>query len=296
MGKRITQANDLPIWFDTSKYDFATQLNAVGWYEQLQIRGLCHEIALTAEKDIEGLNEFYGCDSIELLSAVRANPLFSCRDNQFQQCVEEWMGVDHPLDYQSANPPGIFGITPCDIREIVWEWEPNLQKEFLDWLQVDRAPGSRATRKKPPRPRRNWIFRPVTSKYITPIQINPHFPDKVLQKSLNLFISNQRKKMGSDIPLKDKRSNTFNEWCNCGLLQYLDLSIWSLQENTSITNKAFVQGIFPKNFEKGEENIRTTTKKHAAIILNQQAEPSLSMSVLFAYARLEGFLESSEPD
>ncbi len=296
MGKRITRANDLPIWFDTGKYDFATQLDAVGWYEQLEIRGLCHEIALTAEKDIEGLNEFYGCDSIELLSAIRANPLFSYRDSQFQQCIEEWMGLNDPVIYQSAYPPGIFGITPLDIRKIVREWEPNLQKEFLDWLQVDRAPGSPATRKKPPRPTRNWVFRPLTSRYITPIQINPNFPDKVLQKSLNLFISNQREKTESDIPLKDKRSNTFNEWCNCGLLQYLDLAIWSLQENTNITNKAFVQGIFPKNFEKGEENIRTTTKKHAAMILNPQAETSLSMAVLFAYARLEGFLESLEPD
>jgi len=293
LGKRITRANDLPIWFDTSKYEFATQLDSVGWYEQLEIRGLCQEIVLTAEKDIESLNDFYECNSTEFLSAIRADPLFSYRGSKFQHCVEEWMGFNDPVKYQSAYPPGIFGITPLDIRDIMWEWEPKLQKEFLDWLQVDNAPGSSATRKKPPRPRRNWVFRPLTSRYITPIQINPNFPDKVLQKSLSLFISRQREVEGSESPLKDKRSNTFNEWCNCGLLQYLDLAIWSLQENTSITNKAFAQGIFPNNYEKGEENIRTTTKKHAAMILIHRTESGMSMAVLFAYARLEGFLRSS---
>lgn len=296
MGKRITRTDDLPEWFESSKYDDATRLDARGWHEQLNIRRLCHEMLEESEgdDDEEGLLDFYGCEPADFLSAVRASPIFTYRGSKFERCVEESMGSDHPIRYQSAYPPGIFGITPIDILTIILEWEPKLREEFLDWLQSDNALSPSQTRKYPPRPTRNWVFKPLTSRYITPIQINPNFPDKVLQKSLSLFISRQREVEGSESPLKDKRSNTFMEWCDCGLLQYLDLKIWSFQEKTNITNKALAQGIFPNNYEKGEENIRTTTKKHAAMILSPRTNSAISMAVLLADARLEHFLVSQE--
>ena len=54
------------------------------------------------------------------------------------------------------------------------------------------------------------------------------------------------------------------------------------------------QGMFPQNHEKGEENIRTTTKKHASIILDRRTNSDLSMAGLWAYARLEEILERQE--
>ena len=85
------------------------------------------------------------------------------------------------------------------------------------------------------------------------------------------------------------------EWCNCGLLQYLDLSIWSIEEDRSITNKALAHGIFPNNYDKGEENIRTTTKKHASNILDEGIESAVFMSRLRAYAALEEYQKEKSP-
>ena len=41
MAKRIKHVSELPSWFDLKKYDFAEKLDALGWYQQLAIRGMC---------------------------------------------------------------------------------------------------------------------------------------------------------------------------------------------------------------------------------------------------------------
>ena len=83
------------------------------------------------------------------------------------------------------------------------------------------------------------------------------------------------------------------EWCDCGLLQYIDLTLWSMEVGTSITNKALASGIFPNNSEKGEENIRTTTKKHARAILEDNIQDSMFIPTLRAYAQFEVLSEES---
>lgn len=287
MGKRITHAADLPEWFDTTKYGKALQLDARGWYEQLTVINLCYEI--TEELlELTDPDDFYGFIPVEFLSAVRGSPIFSYYSSRFEQ------PIDHPIQYQLEYPPGILGITAYDIGSIILEWEPKRQKEFLDWLEFKRVQHSSPKNHKLPRSRVPWLFKPLKGRYITPIEITPELPDQVLRQSFELFVSQQREKFDSCFLDKDKRANTFLEWYNCGLLQYLDLAIWSIQENTSITNKALARGIFPRNYDKGEENIRTTTKKHASTILGGGTKSGVSMRTLWAYARLEDFLESQE--
>lgn len=287
MSRQIRSSSGLPLWFRAEKYHFATQLDSVGWYEQLEIRGLCHELVLDSGSR-EDFHSCFECEWTELLEAVRAEPQFLYRGTKFQDGVEDWMGLNYPATYHSEYPPGFFGITPFDIRKIVSEWSPKLRKEFIRWLDNDSETSTRLARRAP-RPSVNWAFKPLKSSYATPIQINANFPDKVLQESLDRYISEQREVLGSAHLMKQKRSNTFNEWCDSGLLQYLDLSIWALQNDVKITNKVFANGIFLGSIEKGEENIRTTTRKHAAIVLNPSAVSGLSLAALRAYAQLEGF-------
>ena len=304
MAKRLTKVSDLPDWFNTENYTGILKLDARGWYEQLSIRELCYNmVRCQIEGDLlyEGelangeLLELFGCDPAEFLEAVRTSPILLFRDSKFEQCVEEIMGFDYPGIYQREYPPGVHGITPMDIRGIMRGWGPQLRDEFLNWVQSSlkkqKVSGKRVH---PPSPQRNWVFRPVTLRNRKPIMVNAFLPRKVVRRSLDQFIAQEMAHNSTNPFPKELRSNTFLEWCNCGLLQYIDLKIWSLQEKTRITNKVLAQTIFPKNPDKGEENIRTTTKKHAAMILDMGSMMNDRMSVLLAYARLEGLLENSE--
>lgn len=289
MGKRISHAADLPDWFETSKYGTAITLDARGWCEQLTVREECLDMVGYFESPDElSDSEFYGFKPVQFLSAVRASPIFSYYGSQFEQTEE------HPVRNKSAYPPGIYGISASDIGNIILAWEPKRQEEFLRWLEFKRV---RTSLVKPiRRPRRRiapWLYKPLEGECVKPVSVAATFPDDVLSQSFQLYLSQLREKWPSDWIDKPKRLNTFLEWSNCGLLQYLDLKIWSIQKNTNITNKALARGIFPNNWEKGEENIRTTTKKHAAIILDQSTK-GLTMSTIWAYARLEDFLESQE--
>ncbi len=294
MGKRITNADGLPDWFGPNRYAEAIHLDARGWLKQLHFRELCHDIVSYSSPEELVSSEPYGFKIVEFLSAVRANPIFDDDDSQYEQLIDGIGGCDLPIDLQSNYPPGLFGITAYDIGDIILEWDCERQKDFMRWLEYRRVQGAKQKNRGFPRPRVSGLFEPLETDHIKPIRIAAMFPDDVLRKSFELFVSKEQEKLDPLFIGKAKRSNTFLEWCNCGLLQYLDLVIWSIQESTSITNKALVQGIFPINYEKGEENIRSTTKKHAAIILGPRPEPGMSMSTLWAYARLEDFLESQE--
>jgi len=137
------------------------------------------------------------------------------------------------------------------------------------------------------------MYRPINIRGKRPVIISSNLPDKVMQKSLKLFLEKERSEMkDSDID-KEKQSNTFIEWCNSGLLQFIDLQTWALMENVKITNKALAYGIFPDNAEKGEENIRKTTRRHADIIFGTGNNQGISMSMLFAYSRLDDFEEGN---
>ncbi len=296
MSKRITHADELPSWFNTGKYEGAIHLDARGWLKQLQFRQLCRDLVSdSAPEELEN-REPYGFKLVEFLSAIRTNPIFSADDSRFEQLIYDGIGDENYPIGQRAYPPGIFGITAYDIGDIILEWDSERQKEFMHWLEFRRAHDTNPGKNYPRRPKIQWVFQPLETDNIKPIRVAAMYPDHVLRQSFELFVSKEREKIDPSFLVKAKRSNMYLEWCNCGLLQYLDLKIWSIQKNTSITNKALAWGIFPKNYEKGEENIRTTTKKHATMILNSGIKSTMSMSMLWAYARLEDFLESHEPN
>lgn len=297
MGKRITSAANLPDWFDTTNYEKALRLDARGWLEQLETRRMCHDMVWHSDtpEDLQ-VSVIYGFKPNDFLTAVRATPIFPYEGSQYQKSIRKNLGYEEtPQVSVPAAPPGISGITAYDVGSIMLDMEPERQKEFLRWLEIKRARFSSLKNREQPRPQYpDWFFEPLETWRFSPVHISAAFPDQILRQSFDLFVSRQREKLEPLLIQKAKRSNTFLEWCNCGLLQYLDLAVWTIQEDTDITNKALVRGIFPNNVEKGEENIRTTTKKHASIILDGGIERGIFLDNLRAYAQLEDYLEEAE--
>ena len=288
MSSRITTPAGLPEWFDTTKYVDAILLDARGWYEQIVTRRQCYSMVWHARIEDDDLDDdsIYGVKPSELLNAVRSNPIFDFFGSEFHEAINSKLAkwtLDQP-DHD-IGPPGVRGITALDVANLIRELSVDERSEFLQWLEarLDEDPhGFHSIKYSETDP--EWITKPLGGLTSHPVTVSSYLPDKLLRESFDLYLKHniprldhsffKSKSDPSYLKGKPKRSNMHLEWCNCGLLQYMDLQTWSLETDTAITNKALASGIFPNNFEKGEENIRTTTKNHSEHILDEGVEVS----------------------
>lgn len=294
MSRRITRSRDLPSWFDTSKYANAIRLDARGWYEQIVVRQECFHMVWHATIEDDDLDDdsIYGIKPSALLSAVRSRPIFAFFGSEYQLSIQKALQVRSNEDsIGKDHPPGVSGITLIDVANLVSQLPSTRQAEFLNWLDdaMQRYSNSfehiRHSTSDP-----EWLVESISGLGFHPIKIDSNLPDKILRESFDLYLQHNLQLPDWFLKGKPQRSNMFLEWCNCGLLQYMDLQTWSLETDTTITNKVLARGIFPDNLEKGEENIRTTTKKHAERILDEGIEVSTFMATLKAYAQLEDYI------
>ena len=295
MGKRITKGSQLPDWFDTYKYEAAINLDARGWYEQIYVRHMCYMMIWSSEipESLKLMKDsFYGFKQTDFLRAVRAKPIYDFFGSEFLESITRQIAGPHDTEeIKTTDPPGISGISPFDVGSLMLQLDQDRQKEFLHWLEVKRITFSSLENSECPIPQfPDWFGKPLEGGGFVAVKIDPILPDKVLRESFDLYLADKVTPSEPWFKSKPKRSNMFVEWCNCGLLQYVDLMLWSMETKTQITNKALATGIFPNNFEKGEENVRTTTKKHAKRLLKDDIETSLFMHTLAAYAQLEDYL------
>jgi hypothetical protein len=76
----------------------------------------------------------------------------------------------------------------------------------------------------------------------------------------------------------------FNEWIRIGILPYLDLKIWEMQENVSIPNRVMADAIFTDEIS-GEETVRKTTDKLACQVL--EGDILKELAVLYGTEQLQ---------
>ena len=259
MGKRITKAADLPDWFEPRKYEATLHLDPAGWVEQLELRKFCYELFWQQQGDALGSTvDYLGFELRELLADMRATPIYQFYASEYHAKIVERSGA-------SPSPsalPGIRALTPGDIIRFVAQLTPDRRRDLLEILSrsIEELAFIR-------REDQAWLEETLEEFPEQVLVVNTFLPNKLLIESFERFLTASEK----NSPLKVRRqprANIFLEWCNCGLLPYLDLRIWGMETDTEISNKALASGIFPKNPEKGEENIRKTTQKHAEDIVD----------------------------
>lgn len=285
-GGRITRAVDLPEWFDTEKYASAVRLDARGWEEQLEIRSFCHEQiwqqSLNEDIDLAATTDYLGFRLDELLAAIRETPIYPFYTSAFHDGYSGKFGK-LPHRPKRSIAPGLSALTPANLADLVSTLPTEKQRKLIQILSssLNGVPS-------PSDSESDWLSEPIKACVSNTIEVNRYLPNKLLLQSFEHYLMSSGEELDS-FKGRPIRSNTFSEWCNCGLLQYIDLVTWSLEAATAITNKAHATGIFPNSPEKGEENIRTTTEKHATSILHD----NVVMHTLRAYAHWEEISEST---
>ncbi len=275
---RIKKSKDLPDWFDTKKYESAVHLDAKGWEEQLDVRRLCYEeFWQNGPSAAETATDHLGFSLAELLAAIRETPIYPFYTSTFHDGYSDKFGK-LPHRPKRSIAPGIAALTPEDIINLVHQLPVEKQRELSEILSSTKKRSSW-----PDSHGLNWLSEPIEHPQSHAITVNRYLPRKLLLQSFEQYLTVQEAGLEGDFKGKSHRSNQFREWCDCGLLQYIDLEIWSVETHTRITRNVLAHAIFPGKREKGSDNIRTTTEKHAASILHD----NVVMNTLRAYAQQE---------
>lgn len=88
-------------------------------------------------------------------------------------------------------------------------------------------------------------------------QINYDFADDFLIENFKRCLAIARKKHKSSYH-PPYRNSDFSNWSKLGILPYLDLFMWSIEEKKHITHRVLANALYPYG-DKGEETIRKTT-------------------------------------
>jgi hypothetical protein len=284
-GKRIIRnIKDLPDWFTLGKYRAAEGLDAAGWYEIL-LQRWNHFFWLDrdgpeeyASDRHEGKNYYY-----DALLQSRNDPLSLLTDDV--QILLIGGGRLQALKYDKKDFSTFsHAISPFTIRRLyqlehrlkkptrtrIRAWcddlfdklgEAELTEDFkaeCKWaLSFIDAPIFEAFEKEGKE--RSW---PDQRRGHDCVYVDLTVPDKILIQQFTDYLRQVRRRYPDIKPANPYKTPEYKKWLEYGLLPYLDLKLWEIENNVSIPHRVLADAIFPEG-NKGEEMIRKTTKKIA---------------------------------
>ena len=273
--RKLQSIAELPVWFLQADYKKAKGLDALGWYYQLQARVY---IAYTltwpeTESEVRGYGErdherwLLGRD---LMLELKRCPVFDHKSEGFQKF----------LGYTSLLDPPSSGVTISYIGDIS-EFLIRLNTEERDSL-LESLTGEIGV---------------STSSQTRPVGYSPElYPNLLLKVDLDvplaelirafelLVVDLKRENKSPDIRKQRYRGIRFEEWVRLGILPYLDLKAWELEEGVTVPLPIMMESIFKDLSDdispENEDTLRKTTAKLVTQIFNGNILKILSAQAL----------------
>ncbi|WP_312477626.1 DUF6387 family protein [Stutzerimonas nitrititolerans] len=101
----------------------------------------------------------------------------------------------------------------------------------------------------------------------TPLIIDTRATNSVIIEAFKRWLIGYRKKTAIDKAKRNKPD--YKRWAEYGILPYLDLQIWALENQIEIIDEVMAEAVTPN---RSIENFYTTTKKHANDLLRDLTE------------------------
>lgn len=107
----------------------------------------------------------------------------------------------------------------------------------------------------------------MLAKNCAPLLIDTRATDSVIIEAFKIWLKEHRTKNTSG---KSKRNKPdYKSWTEYGILPYLDLHIWSFENNIEISDEVIAEAITPN---RSVEDFYKTTKSHAKALLHDLTE------------------------
>lgn len=280
-GKKIIRnIKDLPDWYDLEKYHAASSLDAAGWFDLLLQRW---------SYDLYQ-NQFPSINNAVLnsgLQKLRQNPLSLTTDDNLIYLIGGGRLSALKCDPQDFAKFA-HAISPLTLRRL-YQKERYLKNEtririrnymdqIYDWFgkqKFEEIPKSEHEWA------RSFLDIPIFDAFLKQdnqddvhlkrshdiVQIDLSVPDKILIEQFADYLSKIRE--NTDItPANPYKAPEYKKWIEYGLLPYLDLKLWEIENKVSVPYRVLADAIFPDG-NMGEEMIRKTTKKIADQVMSK---------------------------
>ena len=251
---KIDRVENLPEWFDLSKYERAKSLGPVGWYLELKRR----KATLSGSAYVKG----------------KVAPNSKPADWEWHK-----MRTAQPIREQPLLPEGSeesYGFS-VDVRPVSSMRMIDLALQASRDAHIDKQDGKDFGLS------HRWkvIADPAQSLPIEladlPVQIDHHqasgvktgiwvdlsASDALLKEAFSLWLREARE---AEQTLNRKpRTPLYDRWARYGLLPYLDLLTWSMETSTHIPDRVMSAAI--SRYDYGEANLRKTIAPLAAELM-----------------------------
>lgn len=268
--KIIRSGKELPRWFDITKYQAASTLDAKAWHAQLQARAEC----LQLDKDATGIVETFlkaACE--DYLAAIAITPILDCAQSatemiksifnvEIDNFKSIWTGVYAPTAVHHISIIHTYAalreMLTVDLYQLLAQW----------WDETNSLDGGSFFTQAAAGP--EWFDKPVTWRDYALFKINLNAPDDLILAQCKVVLSKARKDQAATPAKRCFTAKNFNKWHEFGVLPYCDLTIWANHENITIPQRVIADAIFIDG-EKGEESIRRVTVPLVSQLMGNEA-------------------------
>lgn len=254
---KISSTKDLPEWFDLERYRAAQAFTAEHWLEQLERRisllPAAHDSSDKSQRQAE--DEIWWAIVSGQLTLIREHPVI---------CRYARMGDLVPV--MPVRPVSYFDLAMQAHRDEMAKREGACSAEKADHWNI--IAGS----SRPIPSRIKGLTMPVEIDFYTSkvppapvIQVDLEASDAALKEAFAIWLKEAR----SNQPIKTKNpgNQLYARWARYGLLPYLDLWIWGMEENIQIIEGVFAAALFP-GLEDGRDRLKTTKKWAKSLMQN----------------------------
>lgn len=275
---KIDRINDLPEWFDLSKYQGCETFGAAEWLEQVERR---HDLLVLhplynerisqhgEQQWLEFALEFWALTINESAKRVRERPV----DSPSKGKISEWMA-------HADNQP----IRSVRVMDLVWQGTRDLEAErngraakgiskrwaainpssISVWDSVEHATSPLSLN----------YYDEEGSHYsgggneIPIIQVDLGASDAALKEAFSTWLRGARAGQKKSSPKRGKP--LYDRWARYGLLPYLDLKIWEMETDNDIPDRIMSAAI--SRYDAGESNLRKTVAPLADGLMRDLSE------------------------
>ena len=275
----IKSYKDLPDWYDLQKYEEASNLDSVGWYEQLLQRWAHNYYLRHYKEENETFSILY-----DSLKDLRKNAINSLTDEALIIIMDggRLLGMKNFKDSYSKRSSSISSITPLRLYQLELKLPDKKQlRKYMDYFFGNNTDSKSFDQIKiNDMNLSDFIHTPILETYNEQcgllgsrnecdfIEVDLSLSNTILKQQFSNYLENKRNKRIKTNFAKNLKRYDLSKLIEYAVLPYIDLSTWATENNCCIPNRVMADAIFPLG-EKGEEVVRKTTKKIADEVMNK---------------------------
>jgi len=291
--KKPRRLKKLPDWFRLANYEPVRTLDALGWWQQINIRRACYDQLKDMRSEHPLFSERDAAVKKALFSS-RQQPICSTSCAPFNGEEFSWCFNIEFLPEQEGDGPIVREMRLLDLYKF--------ERDARSWWQLSKEKIEEAEKlvNHPSpfiflSPTPAWMKPTVRHKdstsSIVPVVLDLDLPNAAVIEHFKLLLQKLRRERQTWAEAT-KHMPELMDWARNGLLPCMDLILWAEEEQGRITDGFLADAVFPEG-EGDEQKIRKTLRPHTWDLLKPTLEGIELMQRLRALAYTD-FLQRQE--